>query len=110
MVNKNRGTNMRDAVTIAVAKGIKAAVTKDCSGRLESGIHKVDTWVRVQGSITKGLDYEQVQHMKFETRDQARAAIFEFIEIFYNRRRLHSSLGYRTPLTFEREFCEEPAA
>lgn len=35
------------------------------------------------------------------TRDQARASIFEYIEIFYNRQRLHSSLGYKSPETFE---------
>jgi putative transposase len=38
-----------------------------------------------------------VHHRKFETRDEARAAIFEYIEVFYNRQRLHSTLGYRTP-------------
>lgn len=37
----------------------------------------------------------------FPTRQMARTAVFEFIEVFYNRQRLHSSLGYRSPLTFE---------
>jgi putative transposase len=37
----------------------------------------------------------------FETRDQASRALFEFIEIWYNRRRRHSALGYRTPIEFE---------
>jgi putative transposase len=37
----------------------------------------------------------------FATRAQARRAIFEYIEGWYNRRRLHSSLGYRSPLEFE---------
>ncbi|HTJ46369.1 MAG TPA: IS3 family transposase, partial [Kofleriaceae bacterium] len=31
-------------------------------------------------------------------------AVFEYIEVFYNRRRLHSSLGYRSPAAFEEEF------
>ena len=39
---------------------------------------------------------------RFATRDEARAAIFEFIEIYYNRERLHSSLNYETPETYER--------
>lgn len=39
---------------------------------------------------------------RFATREEARAAIFEFIEIYYNRERLHSSLGYETPATYER--------
>jgi putative transposase len=38
----------------------------------------------------------------FATRAQARSAIFEYIEAWYNRVRLHSSLGYRSPLEFER--------
>lgn len=37
----------------------------------------------------------------FPTRQVARTAVFEFIEVFYNRQRLHSSLGYRSPLAFE---------
>ncbi len=38
---------------------------------------------------------------RFPTRQAARTAVFEFIEVFYNRQRLHSSLGYRSPLAFE---------
>ena len=38
---------------------------------------------------------------RFATRTAARTAVFEFIEVFYNRQRLHSSLGYRSPWAFE---------
>jgi putative transposase len=38
---------------------------------------------------------------RFPTRQAARTAVFEFIEVFYNRQRLHSSLGYRSPADFE---------
>jgi transposase InsO family protein len=38
---------------------------------------------------------------QFATRPAARTAVFEFIEVFYNRQRLHSSLGYRSPVAFE---------
>jgi transposase InsO family protein len=38
---------------------------------------------------------------RFPTRQAARTAVFEFIEVFYNRQRFHSSLGYRSPLAFE---------
>lgn len=38
---------------------------------------------------------------RFATRQAARTAVFEFIEVFYNRQRLHSSLGYRSPMAFE---------
>ena len=37
----------------------------------------------------------------FKTRDEARTAIFQYIETYYNRARIHSSLDYRTPLSFE---------
>ena len=39
----------------------------------------------------------------FETRELARMKIFEYIEVFYNRRRIHQSLGYRTPQMVEQE-------
>jgi transposase InsO family protein len=38
---------------------------------------------------------------RFPTRQAARTAVFEFLEVFYNRQRLHSSLGYRSPMAFE---------
>ena len=37
----------------------------------------------------------------FATRPEARAALFEYIEVFYNRQRLHSALGFRSPAFFE---------
>lgn len=40
----------------------------------------------------------------FDTRLQARTVIFEYIEVFYNRQRLHSALGYLSPLQFEQQF------
>src|SRR4051812_12621408 len=43
------------------------------------------------------LKTERVHEARFRTRAEARAAVFEYIEVFYNRQRLHSALGYRTP-------------
>jgi putative transposase len=40
----------------------------------------------------------------FETRDQARAMVFEYLEVFYNRVRRHSALGYVSPTEFERTY------
>jgi transposase InsO family protein len=40
-------------------------------------------------------------HAQFDTRAQARLTIFEYIEAWYNRQRLHSSLGYLSPVEFE---------
>jgi len=42
-----------------------------------------------------------VWRTKFESREQARREIFEFIEVFYNRQRMHSYLDYMSPVEFE---------
>jgi transposase InsO family protein len=44
---------------------------------------------------------ELVNHHHYATHAQARESIFEYIEVFYNRKRLHSSLGYQSPDAFE---------
>jgi putative transposase len=43
---------------------------------------------------------ERVHGERFETRDEVKAMAFEYIEVFYNRRRLHSTLGYKSPKRF----------
>jgi transposase InsO family protein len=50
-------------------------------------------------SLKRGLIHPQT----FATRAQARSAIFEWIEIFYNRERFHSALGYQSPVDFENQ-------
>ena len=52
-------------------------------------------------SFWSSLKYELVYHHRFATRTQARTAIFDHIETFYNRLRLHSSLDYLSPINFE---------
>jgi putative transposase len=47
------------------------------------------------------LKVELVHHRRYLTRDEARQDIFEWIEVFYNRQRRHSTLGYRSPAEFE---------
>lgn len=53
-------------------------------------------------SFFHSLKVELVHRRKFLTRAEAAAAIFEYIEVWYNRRRLHSGLGYQTPVEYER--------
>jgi putative transposase len=48
-------------------------------------------------SFFASLKREQVHLTRFHTREEAKAAVFDYIEIFYNRQRLHSALGCRTP-------------
>jgi len=52
-------------------------------------------------SFWSSLKYELVYHRRLATFTAARTAIFDYIETFYNRTRLHSSLAYRSPLDFE---------
>ena len=48
-------------------------------------------------SFFASLKTERIHEAQFRTRAEAKAAVFEYIEVFYNRQRLHSALGYRTP-------------
>ncbi len=47
------------------------------------------------------LKTEMAHHQRFATKEEARAAVFEYIEMFYNRKRLHAALGYVSPEAFE---------
>lgn len=55
----------------------------------------------VAESFFHTLKIELVHHCDYETRDDARASIFEYIEVFYNRQGAHSANGYEAPLAFE---------
>ena len=55
-------------------------------------------------SFWGSLKNEMVHHQRFETRTQAESAIREYIEIFYNRQRRHSRIGYLAPAVFAQSF------
>ena len=55
----------------------------------------------VMESFFATLKTELIYHEKFITRKDAKLKIFEYIELFYNRNRRHSSLGYKSPAQFE---------
>jgi putative transposase len=52
-------------------------------------------------SFFSRLKNELIHHRHYRTRAEARRDIFEYIEVFYNRQRVHSALGYRSPIEFE---------
>ena len=54
-------------------------------------------------SFWSSLKRELVHRRTCASRSQARAAIFEWSEVFYNRDRLHSALGYKSPVDFENQ-------
>jgi len=63
---------------------------------------KGDCWDNAaMESFWSTLKTELVHHEHYATRESARASIFEYIEVFYNRKRLHSTLGYQSTEAFE---------
>ena len=56
----------------------------------------------VAESFFSNLKNEWVHHHDFKTREEAKLAIFDYIECFYNTQRIHQSLGYLTPVQFEK--------
>jgi len=71
---------------------------------------KGDCWDNaVSESFFATLKSELIETQPWETREQVRAAVFEYIEVWYNRERLHSSLDYNSPAAYE-ELREKMAA
>jgi transposase InsO family protein len=55
------------------------------------------------------LKKELIYLNKYETREEARKSIFEYIEVFYNNQRIHSTIGYNTPSDFELSYWNQAA-
>jgi len=58
-------------------------------------------------SFIATIKKELINRRRFKRRDEARLAIFDYIECFYNPVRRHSSLGYLSPIEFEEAMAEE---
>jgi transposase InsO family protein len=50
------------------------------------------------------LKTELTHHRRYQSRQEAKQEIFEYIEVFYNRQRRHSTIGYQTPVGYENEY------
>jgi transposase InsO family protein len=61
-------------------------------------------------SFWGSLKNELIHHQRYATRADAESAITEYIEIFYNRQRRHSRLGYLLPALFAENFSKQPLA
>jgi transposase InsO family protein len=71
-------------------------------GITQSMSRKGDCWDNApMESFFHTLKTELVMHCDYQTREQARASLFEFMEVFYNRQRRHSALNYLSPSHFE---------
>ena len=64
----------------------------------------------VAESFFATIKNELVYRQRWASRTELRAAVFEYIEVFYNRRRLHSSIGYKTPAEVENNYALTKAA
>ena len=96
-------------------------VHSDCGGQYKSTRFRRLLWKRkVKQSMTHAgncydnayaesffstLKKDLIRGVKFEARESAKSAMFEYIEAFYNRRRLHSGLDYKSPEQFENEIA-----
>lgn len=92
----DRGSQYRSSAyrEILAAHSIRASM----NGR------KVPQDNAVAESFFSTLKNELVHHRDFSSRAEAMAEIREYIELFYNRKRMHQSLGYQSPEQFEREY------
>jgi putative transposase len=81
--------------------GVYQALLKDCG--IQVSMNSVGSWYdnAPMESFFGSLKSEWVNHHVYRTRDEARTDIFYYIEAFYNRRRLHSSLDYLSPEAYE---------
>lgn len=78
---------------------------------LQSMSRKGDCWDNaVSESFFHSLKTELVHHERFKTRAEANQAIFEYIEVFYNRQRLHSTNDYMSPVNYEAKMLQYQTA
>jgi putative transposase len=61
-------------------------------------------------SFISSLKTECVHRQSYESRSEAKHSIFEWREVFYNRQRRHSSLGYLSPVTYEQQLMSPPSS
>ena len=72
-------------------------------GIIQSMSRKGNCWDNaVAESFFHTLKVELIHQQKFKSREEAKHAIFEYIEVFYNRTRMHSTIDYLSPVQFEK--------
>jgi transposase InsO family protein len=93
ILHSDRGSlyAMADYRALLVRQGIRQSMSR-----------KADCWDNApMESFFHTLKTELVMHCDYLTREQARSSLFEYMEVFYNRQRRHSTLAYASPLDFE---------
>ena len=76
---------------------------------IQPSMNSVGSWYdnAPMESFFGSLKSERVHHCTYQNRDQASPDVFYYIEGFYNRKRLHSSLGYLSPEAYESLYCQQ---
>jgi putative transposase len=79
---------------------------------IQCSMNGVATWYdnAPMESFFGTLKSERVYHGTYQTRNEARSDVFHYMEGFYNRRRLHSSLGYLSPEDYEQLYHKQPGS
>ena len=94
IIHSDRGSQFASAAYRQVLSQYRLVASMSRKGNCYDNAHIESFW--------STLKYELVYHYRrFSSLAEARSAIFRYIETFYNRIRLHSSLAYASPLTFE---------
>lgn len=93
MVHSDRGTQFANHAFRAELKRCRFVASMSRKGNCYDNAFIESFWSSMKLELIKGR--------RFSTRSEARTAVFHYIESFYNRDRLHSSLGYRSPIAFE---------
>jgi transposase InsO family protein len=102
MFHSDRGTQYASR---AFRKGLRR------HGMLQSMSRKGECWDNACAeTFFKTLKTELIGQRIYRTREEAKASIFEYIEVFYNRVRLHSYLGYTTPAEYEQDSLRQSVA
>jgi putative transposase len=83
---------------LSFSERLREVVIAPSMGRTRSALDNA-----MAESFVSTLKAELVSRLDFPTRQAAKTAIFEYLETFYNTRRLHSSLGYMSPADFEED-------
>ena len=94
--SKSRGTR-----TSRAAGGILVALASEFWGLGCPRIYNEVATLSAMESWNHSFKVEAIHGEKFATRAIAKNHVFEYIEIYYNRKRLHSMIGYKSPELFE---------
>ncbi len=99
LVHSDRGSQYASTIFRKKLEVHKALQSMSRKGNCYDNAAMESFWATLKSEL-------QITH-PFKTEEEARLAIFDYIETFYNRCRLHSAIGYRAPLDFEAQLMAE---